>query len=336
MFESIGNKDLRQVYNELWENEANRPAEVIPTNHSEDSFQFKINKKNDMCNEIERIFDLNIKDFSKKFKDACYSQGQEYKEISKLHSSALCSLLIFSGVSNNNELRLTLNGQECIFSSVLFEYKNKVIGFPSNVDVVLVGKNKDKTKTIILFLESKFSEYLRVSNIFDELGKRYITNEYSKEIYTDDFLRNIGIQLCKDENSKLKIFSKKRKGKMRDFYGFKPIDENDETYLEGIKQMISHYIGVEHFIEEDLEDDRKITYCAKDTEVYLGEILFDFKFKDAKEKLRKYSSYYKKLANRLKKLNPNIHVLDDILKYSLFKDLDFEIADKVKKFYGLD
>ena len=331
MFQEMTNGVLKDVYTELWGNGNNLPGLIEKTPGSEESFQFNI--PNDICSDIKNIFEVGIDDFDIKFKESCFGQGNEYKEVNRLHSSALCALLIFSGVSTSNPLILCLNGKECEFSSVLFEYKNKVIGFPSNIDIVLVGKYKKESKSVILFLESKFSEYLKSVSIFDELGRSYVRNKYSRIIYNDSFLEEIGLQFCRKNNNEFEIFTKKKDGKLTDYYGFKVMDK--ETYLEGIKQMISHYVGIEHFVENDLKDVRKLHYCETDTDVYLGEILFDFSFETARVCLDTYSTYYKKLANKLNEINPSIHVVDEILKYSLFKENDYTLPQRVRNYYKL-
>ena len=92
--------------------------------------------------------------------------------------------------------------------------------------------------------------------------------------------------------------------------------------------MISHYIGLEKYLEKPY-DKRSLPGNA---EIYLGEILFDFSFLKAEKQLSNYSCYYNKLAKELNKLNKNIHVLEEPLKYSLFKEQNF-INPTIRKFY---
>ena len=102
----------------------------------------------------------------------------------------------------------------------------------------------------------------------------------------------------------------------------------------GTELILTIPIGIEHFIGNDLEDERKLNYSA-DTDVYLGEILFDFKFEAAKDSLNTYSSYYKKLATGLNGLNSNIHVVNEILRYSSFRNKDYFLPEPVRKFYKI-
>ncbi len=57
---------------------------------------------------------------------------------------------------------MKIEGKDYIFTESVFEYKSPVLDgkrHPSNIDVVLLGKDKDDKK-VALFLESKFSEYI--------------------------------------------------------------------------------------------------------------------------------------------------------------------------------
>ena len=101
--------------------------------------------------------------------------------------------------------------------------------------------------------------------------------------------------------------------------------------------MISHYIGITNFITQPLYDERKDVFKninIKDTEIILGEILFDFNFDNAKKCLEIYSKYYTKLANQLNSLPYNIYVLKDLIKYSdIIADKNYRISDKVRNYY---
>lgn len=333
---------LESIYNELWGDD-NIPAsieKVWDSRHKKDSktsYQFKINgidkkniKKDDfslISKEIKSIFNLDCPCYEKMFNEACLGQGQEYKEIMRLHSSSLCAFLFFSNISKENKLVLELEGQNIEFHSVIFEYKNKVINYPSNIDIVLIGNNLSTKKDVIFFLESKFSEYLKTSNSYKEIGLDYL-EKYSN-FYNDNFLNRFNIELCKNDNGEIKIFNKKKKDKYIDSFGIKCKD-NDKTYLDGVKQMISHYIGVEHFFNNDLVDERLL---PKTADIYLGEILFDFNFEIAKNAFNSYSKYYEKLADSLNKNQSKIHVLKKVLKYSLFKTNNYRLSEVVQNFY---
>ncbi len=363
IFDGIETEHLRDVYNELWA-ERISPEKIVKTywkhgdksKDSENSFQLNfadqnidrmnITKadKNKIYLGLNSFFKPLATDFERKYQDVCFASGNEYKEIMKLHSSSLCALLMFSSVSDDNPLMLELNVRgvkaNFKFTKVLFEYENKVINpnHPSSVDVVLVGENLITNKKAILFLESKFSEYLTITNQFKRLGAGYLDKPYCDEYYNDGFLKDLDIRFLRNTDNTLSVFSHEDKdGKKTSSYGFETIS-GKQTYLEGLKQLISHYIGITNFIRGNIVDKRKDALTPDGAEIYLGEILFDFKFEDAQNKLMTYTSYYQRLSKKLNNLRPNIHVLDDVLKYSLFKkeNSNYLISDEIRKFYRLD
>ena len=136
-------------------------------------------------------------------------------------------------------------------------------------------------------------------------------------------------------------------------------------YIEGIKQIISHYIGINNLLSgnlcknnteklkelyEFLSDDKKENYTKKElkkilnddnTKIYLGEILFDFynmninDKEDFEEDFNNYCEKYKSLSEILNPLNNKIKVLAKPFKYSLFKDNERKIEKKIKEYYKL-
>ncbi|WP_413853975.1 hypothetical protein [Candidatus Ruminimicrobium bovinum] len=216
-----------------------------------------------------------------------------------------------------------------------------------------MGKDDNNDNKVILFLESKFSEYLDVSSQFTYLGLDYL-REYEC-IYNDDFLKNIGFSIIKNEKEP-KVFKKKKNGKIKEYNGIETTNKSN-SYIEGVKQMISHYIGINNLLEEGFHDkkdnhiklqklyvfldkgttegyekiqlDKKeLMKKLKQSKVYLGEILFDFHNMNIgnKEDFYNYSDKYTKLAENLKVLEDKnksrnkIIVLPQLLTYSLFKD----------------
>lgn len=232
IFDGMETKCLRDVYNELWEGRIS-PEKIVKTywNHgdkshdSENSFQLnfpdqKIDRmnitkadKNKIYLGLNSFFKPLATDFEKKYQEVCFASGNEYKEIMKLHSSSLCALLIFSSVSDDNPLMLELNVRDAKvqfkFTSVLFEYENRVINpnHPSSVDVVLVGENLITNKKAIFFLESKFSEYLTITNQFKHLGAGYLDKPYCDEYYSEGFLKDLGIRILRNPDNTLSVFS---------------------------------------------------------------------------------------------------------------------------------
>ncbi len=323
---------------------------------------------------LKKIIDFDT--FKEKLREACSGDGNEIKKITTAYSSSLCSLLFFYNVSDNNSLTLKKYNIEdelektFEFTKVLFEFKNIVIsgGKPSNIDVVLLGKDKNnENNKVILFLESKFFEYYRDTTKKVEISKAYLNkNDIGKLIY--------------DKNVVTKIFNNDVDFKISDKIYIYP-KENKPCYIEGIKQMISHYIGVNNLLKEKLyESDNLIklyNFLEKgefdiknlknklqdeNIEIYLGEIIFDniigdFKLTDEENDscFKNYIEKYKALAKILNKkegynidkdnvLNNRIKVLEEPLVYSLFKEakkideIKYEIKleikdDKIKDYY---
>ena len=161
----------------------------------------------------------------------------------------------------------------------LFEIKNQVINLPSCIDVVLWSKESKK----LLFLESKFTEYNETKerqlygigyfDLYSQLDK--------KGVFDSEF------KISKNEKyNKLEIFSQDSKKK----------------YIEGIKQNISHLIGIirgpylntnEIYTQSYMDEYIKI-YDQADEIIY-GTILFDPHFIDPANNIKeieKYKSYY--------------------------------------------
>lgn len=208
---------------------------------------------------IKDVFKIDDPLFCSKFMEAISGDGQEANKITTLHSSSLASLLVFYSVSKDNPIYLTVNGKEEKFIESRFEVKNEVSpksGNYSNIDVVLSGDN------CILYLESKFSEYLGSGSV--EVSKVY----YYDDIYErlSDVLKDAGVHLVEKEPKRF----------------LERIDA-EPFYNEGLKQMISHYLGVTTELRKGEE-----RFGGKS--VVLGEILFNFGDRVSVAP-RKYQSY---------------------------------------------
>lgn len=323
-FEELKNPK-KEIYESLWKN-CDLDFEVAKKGNKDPSYELDFSNMtliDFVGDKIALSFDINKnKDtFAKKFQMACSGTGNELKKITTLHSSSLCALLFFFNVDNKKLVIPSLSEYE--FTESYFEFKNKVIRYPSNIDVVLLGKNIKTGKKVILFLESKFSEYIT------GIGKRKVSKSYFKSgcpsfpIY--DFIANKNIF----------NFNKEK--------GFC----DSEKYNEGLKQMISHYYGIRRFMKREFVDDNENVYknireYGAD-EIILGEILFDNFAKDNKleDKLKKYKEDYSELAkiineqykkDETKPKNIEFKVLLESLSYS---KLQKYISDfpKIKKFY---
>ena len=194
-YEKITNQNKKKVY-KLWEEYVFNENEIVLNGKKDHSYEFAINGKDVLTllsDNLASFFSIEDKDlFDKKFRMACSGNGGEGMKISTLHSSALCALLFFYNVCNNNPLVIK-ELPEYEFVDSVFEFKNKVIGYPSNIDIVLLGyKKSNSDEKIILFLESKFSEYITGTTNKGskyEIGKSYF-KKY-KSIYNESFLEKL-------------------------------------------------------------------------------------------------------------------------------------------------
>ena len=323
-FEELKNPK-KEIYEYLWGN-CDLDFEVAKKGVTDPSYEIAFSDKtliDFVGDKIALSFDINKnKDtFAKKFQMACSGTGDELKKITTLHSSSLCALLFFFNVDNKKLVIKSLSEYE--FTESYFEFKNKVIRYPSNIDVVLLGKNIKTGKKIILFLESKFSEYITGT------GKIEVSESYFKSDCCSAPIYN-----CIEKD---KSFDFKKEN------GF----NNSEKYNEGIKQMISHYYGIRRFMNHEFVADNEDVYKNireyGAEEIILGEILFDnfAKNSDLEKKLNNYKDDYSKLAkiindqydiDKTKPENIKFKVLTESLVYS---DLQEYISDfpKIKKFY---
>ena len=276
-------------------------------------------KHMDTGQDLACIFGLDWKIFADKYLQATSGDGQEARRIRTLHSSSLLCLLCFYGVSEERPLNLIVEGRQVAFTSSQFEVKNPVgtdetgKEHNSNMDVVLYGIDTQTGKKVILFLESKFSEYLT----WGKYGG--ISNHVYQKIYA---------QLCHGgvlERMELKYEECPDKPGYSDLASVKG---KTMHYAGGIKQMVSHFLGV------------KNTTAGKqfeDYDIYLGEILFRFpgSIEDAQRKFNDYDGLYKTLAEGLNQLSEdNFKVLGQCLTYQdVFKDYDLE--ESVRTFYSL-
>ena len=188
--------------------------------------------KGDELQTLSNIFGLDVtKELERLFKSATNGDGDERSKILTLHSSSLLAFVCFCNVS---ERPIKIDGIE--YNEVMFEVKNDVIkaslGKPSNIDVLLMGENRTK----LLFLESKFTEYLSG-------GRANLSPERYMQFYK---ILSDNIELP-FKASILQITHKPDKQHTEPY----PTDEyclNNGTrtigYLGGIKQAFSHLIGI--------------------------------------------------------------------------------------------
>ena len=292
---------------------------------------------------LKRIFHIKEKIFDEKFQEACSGSGQEERRIATLHSSSLCALLFFYNVTKEHPLKIEIAGiGEVDFFDAIFEYQNSVIedANPSNMDVTLLGKCGNKQ--VILFLESKFSEYITGVQKRLNINGAYLKEEISKSLY-EKWLWDKADDLSGKE--------------------FTVSIQDSLAYLGGLKQMISHYVGVRKFERgilklkqgqsagKDLYDvqnnvakqtvqEKLRNYALEgDTIIVLGSIAFDVYGNDEKHKeLQEYGIFYKNLMEQISDVavqsGSSIYVLENFYTYQqLFKNKKEWLTEQIYGFY---
>ena len=325
------NKRKRALYEHMWGSEAfDFPVEKTKYRgvRSNNSYTFTNASafSKDICRDrLVELFAIKRPDlFCEKFKESCGGSGQELKRIATLHSSSLCALLFFYNVSKENPYVMEIEGAKYTFTQSSFEYKNVVIENrnPSNIDVVLLGTDKSRN-AVVLFLESKFSEYYESGSKRLKVAAAYRDDLYGKEIYGEQVLAKLGLQATTGVGDSFLL------------------QAQESCYLGGIKQMISHYIGIRKlFRNAPYRNNVVAKAIASGARVLLGEILFTEKIGElplstGEPCLDSYKTIYRKLAQvlcgQLKKDGiSNFTVLGDVLSYS---DLQDKIEPRIKRFY---
>ena len=321
---------------------------------SSDSYSFTGN--DDQAQRLMDIFEIQEGElFNKKYAMAVSGSGQEDLKIVTLHSSSLCALLHFYNVTGDKEDKknnpLILSGLETNkttrtikFTRSVFEYKSPVINtnHPSNMDVVLIGKDIESGEDIVLFLESKFAEYYTsASTKYKEISQKYLNNKYGADLYKDNVLTRLGL---KRNNNGTKYFEL--------------VSMSEPFYIGGIKQMISHYIGVRNVLnkkyckeknqdnaskQKEIEDAIETGNGGKGAIVILGEIVFDRFIGDLELKPglkcgAVYSQKYEILADEIGKLIKHdkverLEIVKKELGYSLFMKNGHDIEPQIRAFY---
>ena len=317
----VNNKPLYSIFNRPEVDNILRNATLTPTlwrgTPSDRSLSIKCDDISDSADLI-RLFGLNSKSFPTKFNEATEGDGQEARRIRTLHSSSLISLLCFYDVSALKPLHLTVDGRNVSFTTSRFEVKNPVgiddsgQAHNSNIDVVLLGNDVKSGKPVVLFLESKFSEYLTWGK-YSKISKRVYDKIYSR-LSDSGCLTQMGLKIEDNPDEEGYSVLASIKGRTRHYAG-------------GIKQMVSHFLGVQNVANEFRD-------CGID--VYLGEILYSFPdpIDNNHDKFDDYCRLYGTLAKGLNSLAPNFKVIEQSFTYQdMFREYDLDHA--VKTFYSL-
>ena len=274
-------------------------------------------KAEDRGEDLAGIFGLDAEVFGKKYLEAISGDGQEARRIRTLHSSSLLCLLCFYGVSEDRPLVIKIDGRVVKFTSSSFEVKLPVEkeengeSRPANIDVVLAGKDEKRGKPVMLFLESKFSEYLSWGK-YEGISNRVYEKTYS-QLCKGRYLNRMGIKFeTNPENPSYSVLSS--------------INGRTIHYASGIKQMVSHFLGVKNIAERD-----------KGVDIYLGEILFKFSgaIDKRNHKFQDYRHLYELLAEGLNKISDSkFKVVEQCFTYQeVFKS--FNLNPSVRLFYSL-
>lgn len=338
MFEfALMDRKKRELYECMWGSaEFDFPVEKTfyrgartPNSYT---FSDTSSESEDICRErLEDLFMISDKElFKKKFRQSIGGSGQELKRIATVHSSSLCALLFFYHVSEENPYPLEIEGEEYIFTYSCFEYQNEVIEGrnPSNMDVVLVGKHKKTGVSVVFFVESKFSEYYERPGKKLAISTEYLRNDYSEPIYRNKCMDDMGLHIMERPGDE-------------DFL----LVSDEVCYVEGIKQMISHYVGVRNFCgmlkKKDAHIEKAVSNGAK---ILLGEILFtkgigQLQIGNGKKALDSYQEKYRILAKALNEqlcidgMGGQVAVLSDILSYDQFQNSSCIKEERTKRFY---
>lgn len=272
-----------------------------------------------ICQQICSAFDLpQCDNLNKAFLSATRGAGNEWREINQLNSSSLLAFLCFYRVSEENQIEI----RKIKYDKVFFEVKSplpKIKGFKqpiSNMDIVLLNQ---KTSDI-LFLESKFTEYLfsckpEVSGYYSEFYKNLFSPKF-KDFYYDQM-----------NNGRIK---------------WKSESPREPMYLEGLKQMYCHYLGIQNSVNSCKPSWIKELLTCK-ANFRLGTILYKFnRDVDTKNRFDSYEKLYTQLTSRLTSSKNDagcISIENKIITYQeVFSEnnKDFALPSLVREFYDLD
>ncbi len=190
--------------------------------------------------------------FNAAFKAVTEGVGKEITKINSVVSSALLPLLVFYKLytpKDGQSITLEVGGKTMNFTRAFFEVRNKVIGHPSCVDVALVSGDR---KTI-LFLESKLTEMFEDTRTENEYGSSY--KDLYKQSGIMDALNSRGITIDKEATNLI-------------------LRSELPQYLEGIKQSISHLIGLVKGPQDNQDQSEYIKAYNDDAKVLIYATIF--------------------------------------------------------------
>lgn len=294
-----------------------------------------VNSDGDIAMSLFRAFKLNkdsdLQSFRKAYDMAKDGDGGEDSKILTVHSSALLALLCFFSISPENPLTI---GKDR-YTEVMFEVKNVVIKAdrrkPSNIDVLLVSKSEDGNVRKLLFLESKFTEYV-------VHGKVQLPTKYHAFYNAlKDKIRDLQFQI-----STFTVHHKD--GTTGEVFG---LSSPKRQYLGGIKQAFSHLLGIATHPANDSNPYRKIykEYYRQAEEIEFATIVHDWNTEESDRYQQLYADTFKSknvvaIKEVLKEIAPNHEAVDRLtirLEILTYKDVfkDFNLPGIIRKAYNL-
>ena len=304
--------------------------ELVPTNQTTEwPKSFKCEDGEDVFGTIQRIFGIN-ESARGLFEAATSGDGNEKSRILTLHSSSLMAFLCFNDVANHPIIIDEID--DTAYNEVMFEVKNDVIeaslGKPSNIDVLLMGDNRKK----LLFLESKFTEYLSG-------GKVTLSNKY-RDLYIKLQKLNLPfnikfINVLQESDNSHKEPDIKEGIRLY-------TEEKTSEYLYGIKQAFSHLLGIATGPAKKQtkgNEDYTSSLLENADEIKFASIVFNCD----NDKFEKYDDLYKSVFENsdvikdtikdvLKKRELKLTIVPHLLQYQEVFQANFP-HEKVREFY---
>ncbi len=284
---------------------------------------------NDVCaKNINEAFGTAIKE--DQYGYVVNGNGNEKDKINKAYSSSLQSLLFFSAVNAKNPI--TINKID--YTQALFEFKNRVIKSPSCIDVVLI----DKDYKNFVFIESKLTEIPRDSN---EDGTPVIGRSYFNDSCSAGYKK--ALDLAQSDLNGIGIFIEDATETSKHLRRVHKIKDYKYVYSYGIKQILSHLIGISNFkynrkdstegrLSEELDcKDIKITYME------LYNAFPKIGNKEIETKIDNFKEHCNAVRTLIMRKEPKVVNNFLVMSYQdLYKNRgDYKISDKVVSFYHL-
>ena len=310
-------------------------GEVISTKdrgshkESEWSKSFKCENGEDVFGTIQRIFGIR-KSARGLFEAAKSGNGNEKQKILTLHSSSLLAFLCFNDVANHP---ITIDKiDKTVYDEVMFEVKNGVItaSSPSNVDVLLMGETRKK----LLFLESKFTEYLSGGKVFLSPDRYKDFYELLSEKLELPFIASFDKVKHKPNKSHSEPFETEE-------YCLK-MKERTSEYLGGIKQAFSHLLGIATGPAKKQTKGNEVytrSLLENADEIKFASIVFNCdndKFENYNNLYESVFENYEVILETIKEVLPKseikLTIVPHLLQYQEVFQANY-LSDKVREFY---